>query len=621
MRCLFLFDSSDLMENSDATSNRRQNESDLYNNDPLWLQNSDHPGAQLVGVKLTGLNFQKWSRSVKIALRTKGKLGFIDGSCARPSQDTSKLEQWIKCDSMVVSWLLNSMVPDLSEAFLYVNTAHELWDELTERFGESNGPLLYQLEKEISDLYQGSDIVAVYYTKLKRLWDEISDMFDVPVCTCLETCPSILKTQASDQRKKLMQFLMYLNDEYEAIREQILLIDPLPTVNKAYSTIQRVERQRQVTHTTMVSREVAACTNRASLGEIGELETVNALVAKGKVRKDLRKSKVPKFCDHCQKSSHEKDQCFKLIGYPEWYDDLKGRKKVGRPRLAANVTSSSDGQETPLEDDFGTTKPQFDTHFLQALAQEMVKFTKGKSVNFDAKEGVFANFAGKNNFTGLSSICCGVRHFGQVDTWIVDTGASDHMSHNLTLFDKLELLEQSVYVTLLDGSVNNVTLGGNVWLDDNIFLRKVLYVPEFKFNLLSVTKFLTDQNLCIHVHPTQCICQDPTTSNIVAVAHDHNGLYILGASGSRSNRGQELSRDRKDTLERQAAVPGCFTAINKTCKQLSLEVLHARLGHTSLSKMRHIPDCKAVLSNNFFCETCILAKTHRLPFDRSTIAT
>ena len=143
---------------------------------------------------------------------------------------------------MVVSWLLNAMIPELSEAFLYVNSAHELWDELTERFGESNGSLLYHVEKEITDLYQGSDLVAVYYTKLKRLWDEMSDMSDVPVCTCPGTCPSVKKTQGLDQRRKLMQFFMHLNDAYEAIRGQVLLLDPLPTMNKAHSMIQRVER-------------------------------------------------------------------------------------------------------------------------------------------------------------------------------------------------------------------------------------------------------------------------------------------------------------------------------------------------------------------------------------------
>jgi len=90
------------------------------------------------------------------------------------------------------------MAQDLSEAFLCVNSAQELWDEFTERFGESNGPLLYHLEKEISYLYEGNDSMTVYCTKLKRLWDELSGMSDVPVCTCPETCPSIKKTQALD---------------------------------------------------------------------------------------------------------------------------------------------------------------------------------------------------------------------------------------------------------------------------------------------------------------------------------------------------------------------------------------------------------------------------------------
>jgi len=86
------------------------------------------------------------------------------------------------------------MMLDLLEAFLYVNSAQELWDEFIGRFGESNGPLLYHLEKEIADLYQGGDSVAVYYTKLKRLCDELSDMSDVPLCTYPGTCPSIKKT-------------------------------------------------------------------------------------------------------------------------------------------------------------------------------------------------------------------------------------------------------------------------------------------------------------------------------------------------------------------------------------------------------------------------------------------
>ena len=60
------------------------------------------------------------------------------------------------------------MINELAQAVLYVNYTRQLWEELTERFGQSNGPLLYQLEKELSELYQENDSVVVYYTKMKN---------------------------------------------------------------------------------------------------------------------------------------------------------------------------------------------------------------------------------------------------------------------------------------------------------------------------------------------------------------------------------------------------------------------------------------------------------------------
>ena len=134
---------------------------------------------------------------------------------------------------MAVSRLLNSMVNDLAEAFLHVNSAIQFWEELTYRFGQNNGPLLYQLEKEISKLYQGNVPVAMYYTKMKRLWDELDDMSKVPVCACDTTCMAIKKTMELAKRQRLM----HLNENYEAIRGHILLLDPLPNVNRAYSMI------------------------------------------------------------------------------------------------------------------------------------------------------------------------------------------------------------------------------------------------------------------------------------------------------------------------------------------------------------------------------------------------
>lgn len=41
------------------------------NDDPFYLQNSDHPRMILVPITLTGNNYLSWSRSIKIALGAK----------------------------------------------------------------------------------------------------------------------------------------------------------------------------------------------------------------------------------------------------------------------------------------------------------------------------------------------------------------------------------------------------------------------------------------------------------------------------------------------------------------------------------------------------------------------
>ncbi|KAL0385834.1 UNVERIFIED_CONTAM: hypothetical protein Sradi_2977700 [Sesamum radiatum] len=45
---------------------------------------------------------------------------------------------------------------------------------------------------------------------------------------------------------QLMQFSMGLNESYDHVRNQILMMDPLPTVSKAYSMILRVQKQKEI---------------------------------------------------------------------------------------------------------------------------------------------------------------------------------------------------------------------------------------------------------------------------------------------------------------------------------------------------------------------------------------
>ncbi|KAL0303694.1 UNVERIFIED_CONTAM: hypothetical protein Sradi_6237500 [Sesamum radiatum] len=220
-----------------------------YSSEVLQLLSLDHPGLILVSSPLDGKNFLAWSRAVKRALGAKSKLGFITGTQKKPTGDPELIEQWTRVDCMVASWLLNTMTKNISNAFIYAKSAlWTLWTDLEQRYDQRNGPLLYQIEREITSASQGDLSVVDYFTKLQMLWDELVQVRPIPECTCgcICTCGVAKATADLAEERQLMQFLMGLNDEYDNVRSQILVNEPLPSVNVAYSMVLRVEKQRQV---------------------------------------------------------------------------------------------------------------------------------------------------------------------------------------------------------------------------------------------------------------------------------------------------------------------------------------------------------------------------------------
>ena len=55
--------------------------------------------------------------------------------------------------------------------------------ELEERFGQINDVKLYQVQKEVCNISQGTSDIASYFTKVKCLWDKLDDLDEVPECT------------------------------------------------------------------------------------------------------------------------------------------------------------------------------------------------------------------------------------------------------------------------------------------------------------------------------------------------------------------------------------------------------------------------------------------------------
>ncbi len=81
--------------------------------------------------------------------------------------------------------------------------------------------------------------VVAYYSKLKALWDELATYSNVLQCTY----EALRELVADKQCEKLFHFLMGLNDKYGVIRSQILNMDRLPNLNKAYALVAKEHKQ------------------------------------------------------------------------------------------------------------------------------------------------------------------------------------------------------------------------------------------------------------------------------------------------------------------------------------------------------------------------------------------
>lgn len=476
----------------------------LNYNDPYFLCSADTSNQSIIAIVFNGSNYVNWSRAMKMALIARNKQGFIDGTLPKPSPPSTDLQKWIRNDHVVLSWIINSIDKTLVESFIFIDTAFELWKEIKERYGQSNLPQLFDLHRSLFFMEQHDDSVASYYCKKKRVWDELQSLEGVPDCSCGAisncSCGILHKFVEADNKMKLIQFLSGINPSYDQVKVNILSMDPPPTLNRAYQILQQVERQ---------NHNSSSATNTSSVSAF-QVHSGNASKFQANKR-DFKRPKLERFCDNCKKKGHTIDQCFKLIGAPEWYlnrmtNTKGGSKPIGSVKsnnvLAANVHSDDAGilGANPSEVSMAShSSCPLDQNMISAVCKEVMKAMQQQSNHIlpsDPLSGTHSaiNFAG----TVLASNVHPSIQFLDVNCWIVDSGASDHICYNSKLFTSMTLLPQSIPVKLPNGSVIPVTHVGAIPITPEIMLERVLFVPLFKHNLLSVARLVSDHKLVVH---------------------------------------------------------------------------------------------------------------------------
>ncbi|RDX78773.1 hypothetical protein CR513_40902, partial [Mucuna pruriens] len=86
----------------------------------------------LVGYsQFDGRNYLQWAQYVHTSLKGRKKWSHIEG--VEPLRDDPKFEAWDD-DSLIMTWLWNSMTPEISRNYMFYSSIRKIWENLIETY-------------------------------------------------------------------------------------------------------------------------------------------------------------------------------------------------------------------------------------------------------------------------------------------------------------------------------------------------------------------------------------------------------------------------------------------------------------------------------------------------------
>ena len=128
------------------------------------------------------------------------------------------------------------------------------------------------------------------------------------------------------------------------------------------------------------------------------------------------------------------------------------------------------------------------------------------------------------------SFCINVSHRVYDDSWIIDPGATDHMTSKSQLFHTYTPSLSNKKIVVVNGSLATVTGFGEIYITPTLILKNVLHVPKLSTNLVSIQKLTHDLKCYAIFFPSYWVLQEQGSGRRIGLAKERSGLYHLESS-------------------------------------------------------------------------------------------
>ncbi|KAH7528615.1 hypothetical protein FEM48_Zijuj05G0090700 [Ziziphus jujuba var. spinosa] len=118
-------------------------------NSPFFLGTGDRPGDFITPTRLRGDNYDDWASDIQLALEARCKFEFLEGTITGPQPPYTQSD-WNTVNAMLVSWITNTIDPEVKSTLSKFRDAKRLWEHLKQRYAMVNGPRIHQLKTSIA---------------------------------------------------------------------------------------------------------------------------------------------------------------------------------------------------------------------------------------------------------------------------------------------------------------------------------------------------------------------------------------------------------------------------------------------------------------------------------------
>ena len=363
---------------------------------------------------------------------------------------------------------------------------------------------------------------------------------------------------------------------------------PMPQIGQALSMVLQEERQRELQTPAPLFADSSALLSQSKHSIPPYRQPSQSSYSQPSAPPSSSHRRPSLFCNYCKRSGHTIDRCFKLQRQRDNPASFSEKSK----RVAATV--HTDGLLT--SDHNPSSIPSFTQEQYTKLLALLNKHDLESSSHHSGDSTSAAMLAGKVFCVSTSS---------PHSKWILDSGATDHITPNLQLFSSYSPLSHDSFILMPNGKHAKIHHIGTIQLTPSLSLLNALHVPDFQYNLLSASKLAKQLSAQVIFSPDHCFLQVPSMKQPLAIGKEVGGLYLVDHTSCTSS----LASTSFSSLPDKSFF----------CSMSTLELWHCRLGHMSFTNMKHldvVSSCTTLPKS--ICQVCHYAKQQRTPFPDST---